>query len=155
MRKYLILSFILSLASCSAHRMPAVANSQYRDSVVTHHSTPIVQPPDTSQLMAELRCDSLGQVYIARISQLVAGNHRLRLSLDSAGRLSQQLISVHDTVFLQQRTTAVTKRSHTAHSLSPSLKPRHISAIIALLILLTITALVQIIRNPPSNRRKQ
>lgn len=131
---------LLFLSSCCAQQPMTVVE---RDSTTTTAIYKYVPAPDSLLLAAQLRCDSLGRVYIEHLSQLASENIGLQLSLDSAGLLAQQIVATHDTIYLPQHHTTVRTATTTA---IPAAQPRR-NRTAALLLIAAIAAAAAILRS--------
>ena len=143
-----ILFFLLMLTSCCQPR-PTIVTLR-SDTIVTTKVMSYVPPTDSLLLTAQLRCDSLGRVYVAQLSQLSSDNVRLRTSLDSLGLFSQRVDVSRDTIFIPITDTRIHTTEPVYVPLPPTATPRYFLpqfALYAIIVLVLLVVAICLLRN--------
>lgn len=108
--KVIIILFMVSALACCRAVKPTIAEQTKetitREKTVTITDTVFMK--DSASIMAELNCDSIGNIYIARLEQL-QGDY-LKLKLDYANKQ----LNVHANSYSQRRNYEV-KNDNVAH----------------------------------------
>ena len=103
----LILIEISISFSCKTIKYVPVPST--KDSIVTEKLMPVVTDPDSATIRALLQCDKNGKVLLSWYDQEVSKNTNLRFQIDSLGRLLANFVAKHDTIYMPQKTTIITK----------------------------------------------
>lgn len=111
-------AIMVVFSSCSS--IKAVSSSSIEsksDSIVYKEILrPVYIPADSSQIVALLECDSLGNVLVNNLSLLSGKNTDLQFTIDSLGNLLAKFKTNKDTIFVKDTsTTAVSKNENSSN----------------------------------------
>lgn len=96
-------------------------DSIYIEKLVAH-----TRESDSAQINALLRCDSLGNVYIAELHTMNDKNIKLALQLDSMGRLEQKICVEYDTIYSRNSYKHLNKLEQNNETITEQQKPNYI-----------------------------
>lgn len=140
MKKIIFTAIAVLTTACQQRKFTEL---QQRSDTTIITSTTLPHHSDTVWINASLRCDSLGKVYIAEINQLISQNTRLNMTLDSLGKLQQQIIFSPDSIRLPTLYKKTTTQTNTKTKTKPHTGPTPLLAISATLFALLIAIITR------------
>lgn len=142
----LVLAFFL--VGCRAAKTSSVV---FRDSVFIEKITPVVVGPDSAHFEALVKCSEDGKIIAQLLDFESNRNSRLTWVVDSLGKISADIVTIHDTIYIPTSTTIVTTTADSKTTIQPaqkrSLKSRLLESLTAAVVAILVFVLLRKIKN--------